>query len=70
MGTNNCYCTGGLIKTNPENFIYVELNSILQANACFLGKMYELLGDLDKSKYYYDIGHRFQMGINAVSDIF
>jgi len=58
-----------LSNTDPQNFIYVELNAILQANAVVLAQFFKLLGNQDKFKYYDDIGHRFQVGINAVSDI-
>lgn len=61
---------GDLSNTDPQNFIYVELNAILQANAVVLAQMFKLLGNPDKFKYYNDVGHRFQIGINAVSDIF
>lgn len=57
-------------NTDPQNFIYVELNAILQANAVVLGQMFKLLGNIVKSNYYNDIGQRFQIGINAVSNIY
>lgn len=44
----------------------MELNAILQANAVVLAQMFKLLGDAVKYKHYNDIGHRFQIGINAV----
>lgn len=56
-------------NTDPQNFIYVELNAILQANAVVLAQFFKLLGNQAKFKYYDDIGQRFQIGINAVSDI-
>jgi len=58
-----------LSNTDPQNFIYVELNAILQANAVVLAQLFKLLGNQAKFKYYNDIGHRFQIGINAVRDI-
>lgn len=58
---------GDLSNTDPQNFIYVELNAILQANAVALAQMFKILGHVAKYKYYKDIGHRFQIGINAVS---
>lgn len=61
--------SGDLSNTDPQNFIYVELNAILQANAVVLAQLFKLLGNDAKFKYYNDIGHRFQIGINAVSDI-
>lgn len=57
-------------NTDPQNFIYVELNAILQANAVVLGQMFKLIGNLVKSNYYNDIAQRFQIGINAVSNIY
>jgi len=61
--------SGDLSNTDPQNFIYVELNAILQANAVVLAQFFKLLGNQAKFKYYDDIGQRFQIGINAVSDI-
>ncbi|XP_060878731.1 trehalase-like [Metopolophium dirhodum] len=58
--------TGDLSNTDPQNFIYVELNAILQANAVVLAQLFKLLGNQAKFKYYNDIGHRFQIGINAL----
>ncbi|XP_050422489.1 trehalase-like [Adelges cooleyi] len=58
--------TGDLANTDPQNFIYVELNAILQANAVVLAHMFKLLGNIEKYKYYNDIGNRFQIGINAL----
>jgi len=60
---------GDLSNTDPQNFIYVELNSILQANAVVLAQMFKLLGNKAKFNHYNDIGHRFLIGINAVSDV-
>lgn len=60
---------GDLSNTDPQNFIYVELNAILQANAVVLAQMFKLLGNQAKYNHYNDIGHRFQIGINAVSNI-
>jgi len=61
--------SGDLSNTDPQNFIYVELNAILQANAVVLAQLFKLLGNQAKFKHYNDIGHRFQIGINAVSEI-
>lgn len=58
---------GDLSNTDPQNFIYVELNAILQANAVVLAQMFKLLNNTAKFKHYNDIGNRFQIGINAVS---
>lgn len=56
-----------LLKTNPLNFVYVELNSIMQSNANILSKLYSLINDKINSEFYKQIAHRFQIGINAVS---
>lgn len=64
------FISGDLSNTDPQNYIYVELNAILQANAVVLAQMFKLLGNLAKYNLYNDIGERFQIGINAVSDIF
>lgn len=62
--------SGNLTFTDPKNFIYVELNAILQANADVLADMFELLGNTNKKIYYSDIGARFQTGIDVVGDPF
>jgi hypothetical protein len=56
-----------MLKTNPLDFTYVELNSIMQSNANVLSKMYLFINDTIKSEFYKQIAHRFQIGINAVS---
>ncbi|VVC44697.1 Hypothetical protein CINCED_3A004273 [Cinara cedri] len=58
--------TGDLSNTDPQNFIYVELNAILQANAVVLAQMFKLLNNSAKFKHYNEIGNRFQIGINAL----
>lgn len=62
--------SGNLTFTDPQNFIQVELNAILQANADVLSDMFGLLGNTDKKLLYAEIGMRFQMGIDCVSDLF
>lgn len=59
--------TETLLKTNPLNFAYVELNSIMQLNANILSNMYLIANDQKNSKFYKDLARRFQIGINAVS---
>ncbi|XP_025409742.1 trehalase-like isoform X2 [Sipha flava] len=55
-----------MLKTNPLDFTYVELNSIMQSNANVLSKMYLFINDTIKSEFYKQIAHRFQIGINAL----
>jgi len=59
--------TETLLKTNPLNFAYVELNSIMQLNANILSNMYLIAKDQKNSKFYKDLARRYQIGINAVS---
>ncbi|CAI6345384.1 unnamed protein product [Macrosiphum euphorbiae] len=55
-----------LLKTNPLNFAYVELNSIMQLNANILSNMYLIAKDHENSKFYKDLARRYQIGINAL----
>lgn len=56
-----------LLKINPLNFVYVELNSIMQSNARILSRMYLLKNNKINSDFYKNIARRFQIGIDAVS---
>lgn len=58
--------SGTLLDTDPQNFIYVELNSILQSNCVILSKLFENNGNLLKAKKYRIIAERFQVGIDVV----
>ncbi|XP_022168523.1 trehalase-like [Myzus persicae] len=55
-----------LLKINPLNFAYVELNSIMQLNANILSNMFLMANDHTNSKFYKDLARRFQIGINAL----
>ncbi|XP_050538011.1 trehalase-like isoform X2 [Daktulosphaira vitifoliae] len=55
-----------LFNTNPQNFIYVELNAILQSNADILSNMFTLEGNYKKANLYEGIAKRFQIGIDAL----
>lgn len=48
----------------------MELNAILQANADILSEMFKLLGNTEKQKHYSEIGQRFLVGIEVVSDVY
>jgi len=56
-----------LLKTNPLNFVYVELNAVLQSNSNILSQMFLMKKDQANYIYYKEMAHRFQVGINAVS---
>lgn len=56
-----------LLKINPLNFVYVELNAVLQSNANILSQMFLMKKDQANYIYYKEMAHRFQVGINAVS---
>lgn len=55
-----------LLKINPLNFAYVELNSIMQSNSNILSNMYLIVNDEVNSKFYKQLAHRYQIGINAL----
>lgn len=59
--------TGMLLKTNPLNFAYVELNAVMQSNANILSNMFLQRNDKSNHRFYKIIAQRFQIGINAVS---
>ncbi|VVC33385.1 Six-hairpin glycosidase-like,Glycoside hydrolase, family 37 [Cinara cedri] len=61
---NNGSNTGTLINTDPQNFFYVELNSILQSNCEILSKFFFMKGDQLKADKYNLYGTRFQRGID------
>lgn len=61
------YIIDTLLKTNPLNFVFVELNSVMQSNARILSKMYLLKNNKINSDFYSKIARRFQVGIDAVS---
>ncbi|XP_026818194.1 trehalase-like isoform X2 [Rhopalosiphum maidis] len=55
-----------LLKTNPLNFAYVELNSIMQSNSNILSNMYLIANDQVNSDFYKQLAYRYQVGINAL----
>ncbi|XP_025201999.1 trehalase-like [Melanaphis sacchari] len=55
-----------LLKTNPLNFAYVELNSIMQSNSNILSNLYLIVNDQANSNFYKQLAHRYQIGINAL----
>ncbi|XP_050422492.1 trehalase-like isoform X1 [Adelges cooleyi] len=58
--------TGTLMNTDPQNFIYVELNSILQGNARILSELFLLTKNYAKATKYAALAQRFQIGIDAL----
>ncbi|VVC44698.1 Six-hairpin glycosidase-like,Glycoside hydrolase, family 37 [Cinara cedri] len=54
------------LKTNPLNFVYVELNAILQSNSAILSKMYLLKDDKVNEEFYRKLAQRYQIGINSL----
>lgn len=63
------YFPGNLTNTDPQNFIYVELNAILMSNAIILARFFKLQKNNDKFNFYRNIMKSFQSGIDAVSDL-
>ncbi|KAF0751365.1 trehalase-like, partial [Aphis craccivora] len=55
-----------LLKTNPFDFAYVELNSIMQLNSNILSNMYLMVNDETNSTFYKQLARRYQIGINAL----
>lgn len=60
--------SGGLLKTDPQNLIYVDLNSILQSNCAILANFFNIIGDQNKTQQYNTLAQRFQVGIDTVSN--
>lgn len=61
-GSNN----GSLISLNTPNILYVDLNSILHANAVVLSEWYRLLGNKPRSSYYKRVANKLLTAIDAV----
>uniref|UniRef100_A0A8D8LCN1 Trehalase n=1 Tax=Cacopsylla melanoneura TaxID=428564 RepID=A0A8D8LCN1_9HEMI len=57
---------GTLADIDTPNFINVDLNAILHANAVTLAEWFHILDDPVKSMYYKNIAKRFLIGIEAV----
>lgn len=57
---------GTLADIDTPNFINVDLNAILHANAVTLAEWFHILDDPVKSAYYKAIAKRFLIGIEAV----
>lgn len=58
--------TGGLENLDTPNFINVDLNAILHANAVTLAEWFHILDDPVKAMYYKNLAKRFLIGIEAV----
>lgn len=67
MLTKDFIFSGTILDTNPQNFLYVELNSILQSNCVILSKYFKILNKPHKYEYYKGLAINFQTGIDNVS---
>lgn len=67
LSQNFIIVVGSLISLNTPNILYVDLNSILHANAVVLSEWYRLLGNKPRSSYYKRVANKLLTAIDAVS---